>query len=125
MEPELKPCPFCGGEAEAHRGLQATQDIEIRCKKCAASTGNYDDWHEVHENLAEAAEAWNRRAPDPVTADLLEALEELVESDKVAVYPDRIEADGVPLLDQVTPIFDFPGWWERARSILSKAKGVG
>ena len=114
-KPELKACPFCGGAPTVEMGLQATKDIEIRCYECAASTGNYDDWHEVHENLGEAAAAWNRRAPDPVTADLLEALEEL--HARVAgecgcsLYRDESDADFN--LDQ------------RIRRAIAKAKGVG
>ena len=47
---ELKPCPFCGGEAE----IQGEDYFWSECKYCSAETmGNWD--------VAEAIEAWNRR----------------------------------------------------------------
>lgn len=65
---ELKPCPFCGGEAEEkyirRKKLFAkfnfpynTHYVYVRCKICAATSGV--QW--AREN---AIEAWNRRASD-------------------------------------------------------------
>jgi Lar family restriction alleviation protein len=51
---ELKPCPFCGGEAEATEYNDS--DYTIMCKNCHAEIG----WREK----AEAIAAWNRRAAD-------------------------------------------------------------
>ena len=58
---KLKPCPFCGGEAE----ILSVRDINmlckdydnyytIRCRCCFNGTGYYAD-------RERAAEAWNRR----------------------------------------------------------------
>ena len=50
---ELKPCPFCGGEAETV-GFDAPERWVI-CKRCKAST-------ESHTCADAAIEAWNTRA---------------------------------------------------------------
>ena len=50
---ELKPCPFCGGEARRYYG---NYDMHgITCKKCTAKIYGY-------ANKASATRAWNRRA---------------------------------------------------------------
>ena len=65
---ELKPCPFCGGEAEEayvkrkkwfarFRYPYITHVTYIRCKVCQATTM-------VRWTREEAIEAWNRRAGD-------------------------------------------------------------
>ena len=54
---ELKPCPFCGGEAEAYVSPAKDGWNYVFCKKCQTSVDNYD-------TAAEAIEAWNRRAND-------------------------------------------------------------
>lgn len=51
---ELKPCPFCGGEARAYKSEIVLPGYTVLCKKCNA-TVNYFLTNE------EAIEAWNRR----------------------------------------------------------------
>ena len=69
---ELKPCPFCGGEAyleRSHRafiGAKSTKVSFVRCKECNARSGRFkinDYGHTSHSVEAEASaiEAWNRR----------------------------------------------------------------
>lgn len=50
-EIELKPCPFCGGEA-VERGHNV---VWIRCRECGAETKAWC-------SSEQAKEAWNRRA---------------------------------------------------------------
>ena len=59
---ELKPCPFCGGEAflepyKARKGYEAS----IQCSRClcSMSTITYDDEEEA---VKVVSEAWDRRA---------------------------------------------------------------
>lgn len=64
-EEELKPCPFCGGEAKTYCvGTEVeytgsfTDSVThhlVICTKCDANTGNYD-------TEEKAIERWNRRA---------------------------------------------------------------
>ena len=51
---ELKPCPFCGGEAHFVNG-----STWLACAGCGAETSFFD-------TQEEAAEAWNRRADNEV-----------------------------------------------------------
>ena len=54
-ETELKPCPFCGGEARRYNG---NLDLcGIVCKKCGAKVYGRAD-------KASATRAWNRRTGD-------------------------------------------------------------
>lgn len=61
-EIKLKPCPFCGGEAEINVDHEAVEDTEKRhwaytvvCNRCCATSG-------LTYLPEKAREAWNRRA---------------------------------------------------------------
>lgn len=61
---ELKPCPFCGGNAKAYADPDAIRDSENRlwafrvtCDKCAATTG-------VTFSPEKSWDAWNRRTSE-------------------------------------------------------------
>lgn len=57
---KLKPCPFCGGEAEVLRNPiinGAIHNAVVHCEECKARTTIY-----VFEK--DAIEAWNTRAVD-------------------------------------------------------------
>lgn len=74
MNIELKPCPFCGGEAEARvspnsRSEEGMSFYEVRCKKCGVRvTGkSFNFWiveynPEKPQDLLSAVERWNKRA---------------------------------------------------------------
>lgn len=57
--PELKPCPFCGGEAR----LFVNDGVRVLCTKCRASSKILVD-SECYKTSAveKVIEAWNRRA---------------------------------------------------------------
>lgn len=66
---ELKPCPFCGGEAKMKFGNPSQQkqnqkSVFIQCKTCKAKTETirqmpYEAWEDCKET---AINSWNRRA---------------------------------------------------------------
>ena len=56
---ELKPCPFCGGEANYRYAMPYNA---IVCKKCKASSKVIVDSYEQQDGKAEVIDAWNRRA---------------------------------------------------------------
>ena len=62
MPEALKPCPFCGGDAEFCGNTQH-QMFWVLCKRCHASPGD-------KRNRAEAITAWNTRPTDPEIARL-------------------------------------------------------
>lgn len=51
---EMKPCPFCGGEAEV-----INRSVHCNSPVCAAQP------YTAGQTVAEAIAAWNRRSPAP------------------------------------------------------------
>jgi len=49
---ELKPCPFCGGEAK----IQGITVVWIKCKQCGTSTCGFKE-------EKRAIDLWNSRKP--------------------------------------------------------------
>lgn len=62
MKIELKPCPFCGGEAYLKYSdiAMVAEWVGVRCKKCNAGGGKKDASVEYCA-VEKAAEFWNRR----------------------------------------------------------------
>ena len=56
MIAELKPCPFCGGEASLY--VDGLNGSFVMCRKCHASTDDYSG--KAGDELA--IKAWNARA---------------------------------------------------------------
>ena len=67
MNEEIKPCPFCGGEAELGGGIEnwtptfydpdsGGDPYWLSCKSCGAAM--YGSFYEAHEAIT----AWNTRA---------------------------------------------------------------
>lgn len=59
---ELKPCPFCGGEAKVITGSCWLWQHAVECKDCGANTG-YKSGISPSVAKNKAVEAWNRREP--------------------------------------------------------------
>lgn len=62
MSEELKPCPFCGGEARQHaafaRGASDMVGVYVECDGCGACSNT--SWGEGAQERSAAA--WNSRA---------------------------------------------------------------
>jgi len=63
QEPNILPCPFCGGEAELWYDdtagyMGGVSDDYVRCKNCRA-IGTYK------KSGKEAIAAWNKRVSNP------------------------------------------------------------
>ena len=55
-ETELKPCPFCGGEAEYCKGDWIGKEYWVKCTKCSCKTS-------LSNNYKKPIEEWNTRKP--------------------------------------------------------------
>lgn len=70
MSENLKPCPFCGGQALLlfHTHYSGRKSWIVRCEnKCAVTCGHVDEkgkWHPTPKS--KAIETWNRRAGNAV-----------------------------------------------------------
>lgn len=63
-EKELKPCPFCGGQAQLdHEGTGRNVYSKVRCMKCYCVTKGFMISTE-HSSDEKAIEAWSRRVED-------------------------------------------------------------
>ena len=62
-EQELKPCPFCGGEAALINTMAFGKSCKsVMCIKCRATVSNFaGDMQEER-----ATEAWNRRSDNDI-----------------------------------------------------------
>lgn len=67
---ELKPCPFCGGEARLRTGVTSglsTRPIAwVKCKSCEISTPALIDSHTDGVNISEVIDMWNKRVDKEV-----------------------------------------------------------
>lgn len=76
MSEELKPCPFCGGNAESR---MYDNEWFVQCIQCFNSTAA------DHQQEADAVAAWNRRA-QPAEAEGADVVAFLMEPDMYEPY---------------------------------------
>lgn len=69
--PELKLCPFCGGEAllceQSESDGQVSYKVAyVECDVCGCNTGSYiiDGYYGATTTKEDAIKAWNRRVDD-------------------------------------------------------------
>lgn len=95
---ELKPCPFCGGEAPE---ITNWRDGALPCVQCSASCGAVL----IHNSSARAVDAWNRRAPDPLADELAKALEKCVNQLKFLTDgPGQVHDERMAILDGLSAL---------------------
>lgn len=63
---ELKPCPFCGGEAVIRVHMGKTHISPMHAKKCIIKP---DTWLQSDLPIEKQITAWNRRADDGTSRD--------------------------------------------------------
>lgn len=101
MTKQLKPCPFCGGEAvvKINRGFNRTIfDVFVYCEKCGASTCTYV--------LKETAiKAWNQRA-DEDTGLTPHKVEQLKENQRWIPVEERLPKEDDLVLVAVNGIYN-------------------
>lgn len=56
MSEELKPCPFCGGEAYFERMGTSRQSCIVECGRCGVR-------HESSDEYGRSGQSWNERQP--------------------------------------------------------------
>lgn len=62
MNIELKPCPFCGGQAVLR--VEEDDGAFVQCRKCYNKTLSRADRWEESSAVKLVVEAWNRRITD-------------------------------------------------------------
>lgn len=120
MSDELKPCPFCGGEAML---FDAVGEMWASCKTCLASS-------RMHSDPIKAAAAWNARAECTCRFSLEEDREMLTE--KAACGPGEFVTQDMPDLlwtcsacgEQYKNGLDaLPGWLRHCPNCGAKVVG--
>ena len=61
MATELKPCPFCGGEATIYK---ENGEVSIACSNCQCGTAFLTGASPIGKKIEVATRDWNRRVED-------------------------------------------------------------
>ena len=93
--PELKPCPFCGGEASISKDHDPDGNgafYAVKCRKCRAKSPEIYAVETCNIHFAQVRDAWNRRADlaavQPAQGDYFEGLEEGIKIGRGEPQPD-------------------------------------
>lgn len=92
MSEELKPCPFCGGEARAFR-CEESGTFDVQCQQCGAIPFIGSRTSE-RKTMADVIAAWNARAERTCRFSLEEDREMLAE--KAACGPGEFVTQDMP-----------------------------
>lgn len=92
MSDELKPCPFCGGEARAFR-CEESGTFDVQCQQCGAIPFIGSRTSE-RKTMADVIAAWNARAERTCRFSLEEDREMLAE--KAACGPGEFVTQDMP-----------------------------
>lgn len=87
---ELKPCPFCGGEAEMLNYSES--EWLVYCPACG---GAVEKWRKTE---AEAIEQWNTRKPMDRIVAQLEAYSDADEAEQLGTIPIVGLADAIKIV---------------------------
>lgn len=63
MAENLKPCPFCGGEAEVFEE-KGGEVVSIACSECGCGTAYMSGASSTEKKIETATQDWNRRVSD-------------------------------------------------------------
>ena len=73
MNKELKPCPFCGGEAKIYNFIDTRYGNSIKCyvecTNCKGSTRTFEDEKNNFDYMHHAIEMWSARTVTPDIVD--------------------------------------------------------
>jgi len=125
----LRSCPFCGGgllvvcETTFEPESRPAYAVACRTKQCAGCV--YSLGFGEFPSRAEAIAAWNRRAPDPVRAELLEASKEMEAFIRV-MFGQGPNAEIAPGAGALTPLgipVKIGRLMQAARARIAKAEG--
>ena len=99
---ELKPCPFCGGEAQLVRDRIGLW--RVGCKKCNCMTTYQFDFGEGEEaSQKKAVNVWNTRKPMERVVELVPDIEDIVRTYKQPPYGREVQGT-VELLEEILGI---------------------
>lgn len=88
MTIELKPCPFCGGQANLR---VTTSGVSVRCRKCSIGTPYRLDSIDKSDAIRKVVEDWNRREEGPKAIGVTRCKDCKHRTDDIFGYCDVLE----------------------------------